>query len=241
MNVPHTKPEIFILESLSMEDEKADRRDGYVLYQVLKMYNKSPIYYYFRTEKELVALAEEFARSKYRYLHFSSHGSECAIHTAFDTISYPRFAQIFEKKLNNKRLFVSACEVGNDLFATCIAGTNPGVYSILGPSERIEFNRSVAFWSSFYFLMFDYDAKEMKLKPLKENIEASAKLFDTNFHLVWHATELKKFCSADYTSDGIETNNVPDVVKSNQLAINVEFNTTNDGEDLITNAPECVM
>ena len=55
-----TKPETFILESLEREDEKEAHLDGKILYDVLKPHGKNPIYYYFRTQRELVEFAKIF-------------------------------------------------------------------------------------------------------------------------------------------------------------------------------------
>src|SRR5437879_4301552 len=107
----HTKPDVFILESLKWEDEKR-RKDGALLARALRLYGKKPIYYYFRTENELERLAADFRLSRYRYLHISCHGTAASVETTLDSITYARFAQIFAKRLNNRRLFMSACEVG---------------------------------------------------------------------------------------------------------------------------------
>ncbi len=128
---PHTIPDIFILESVELKDEAKRRNDGWLLAEALRLFKKRPIYYYFRTERELEELAAEFTSSRYRYLHVSCHGSATTIETTFDSITYQRFARIFAKRLNNRRLFVSACEVGNELFGLSMKGSSPGLYSVL--------------------------------------------------------------------------------------------------------------
>ena len=193
-SIPHTKPEVFILESLYLDNEKSEK-DGELLSRTLAMYGKKPIYYYFRTERELEELIELFKISKYRYLHISCHGSGTEIHTTFDKMTYLRFGQIVSGALNNKRLFVSACEVGNDLFATAVSGSNAGLYSIIAPSTVIHFNRSAAFWSAFYFLMFDIDSKKMKRKMLVERLEKIVQLFDVHLHYTWNSAHEKRFVS----------------------------------------------
>lgn len=74
--IQYTKAETFILESLSEDDEANSRLDGKVLYEVLRLQGKKPIYYYFRTQTELIRFAEIFRNSGYRYLHLSCHGNE---------------------------------------------------------------------------------------------------------------------------------------------------------------------
>ena len=64
--VQFTQPETFILESLSIDDEKNQRMDGKVLYEVLRLQGKNPIYYYFRTQVELIKFSDVFRQSGYR-------------------------------------------------------------------------------------------------------------------------------------------------------------------------------
>jgi hypothetical protein len=115
-----TQPETFILESLSPDDEENQRLDGKVLYEVLRLQGKKPIYYYFRTQTELVRFADIFRESGYRYLHLSCHGDEQRLEFTFGQTDYQNFANIFEKKLNNRRLFISGCSLGNSEFANAL-------------------------------------------------------------------------------------------------------------------------
>ena len=55
-----TKAETFILESLSEDDELNQRLDGKVLYEVLRLQGKKPVYYYFRTQTELIRFSDIF-------------------------------------------------------------------------------------------------------------------------------------------------------------------------------------
>lgn len=178
-----TEPEVFILESLSLEDETNERLEGRILRDILKLSGKNPIYYYFRTEKELVELAKIFRESGYRFLHISSHGSHDALGATFENISYTRFAEIFAGHLRNRRLFVSACEMGNEIFSTIVGGRNKGMYSIIAPTQRIRFDRAAAIWAAFYVLMFDLDATSMKADKITGCLRDLARLFAEAFHL----------------------------------------------------------
>ena len=115
-----TKPETFILESLSQDDEANERLDGKVLFEVLRLQGKSPIYYYFRTQTELIKFSDIFRDSGYRYLHISCHGDDKHLEFTFGKTDYENFAKIFDKKLNNRRLFISGCNIGNDAFADAV-------------------------------------------------------------------------------------------------------------------------
>ena len=70
-NTSRTKPDVFILESLRLEEEHDRKKEGLLLSRSLRIYRKRPIYYYFRTERELEELAKLFQKSCYRYLHIS--------------------------------------------------------------------------------------------------------------------------------------------------------------------------
>lgn len=143
-----TVPETFILESLALEDEKQGRLDGKILYDTLRLNGQNPIYYYFRTQTELVRLSDIFRSSGYRYLHLSCHGSEQNIALTFSSIQFPIFADIFEKKLHNRRLFISGCSMGNRAFADILFSKNGGMYSIIAPTKKVFFDQTTAFWSA---------------------------------------------------------------------------------------------
>lgn len=180
--ISETKPEVFIIESLSLEDETHERLEGRILRDILKLSGKNPRYYYFRTERELVELAKLFRESGYRFLHISSHGSIEALETTFESITYVRFAEIFDGRLRNRRLFVSACEMGNELFSSIVSARNKGMYSIIAPTQRIRFDRAAAIWAAFYVLMFDLDSSAMKADKITRCLRDLARLFSETFH-----------------------------------------------------------
>lgn len=177
-----TEPDVFILESLSLADEAEGRLEGRILRDILKLSGKNPKYYYFRTERELVELAQVYRESGYRFLHISCHGSHEALATTFDNVSYANFASVFDGLLKNRRLFVSACEMGNELFSTIVAAKNKGMYSIIAPTQRIRFDRAAAIWAAFYVLMFDLDARAMKADKITRCLRNLARLFSETFH-----------------------------------------------------------
>src|ERR1700722_13922119 len=113
-----TVPEVFIMESLELGDERKARLEGAVLASVLRMCGKRPLYYYIRTRAELELMAQLFYASNYRYLHISCHGGKRSLSTTLDGIDYEEFATIFAGRLRNRRLFVSACSAGNSKFAS---------------------------------------------------------------------------------------------------------------------------
>lgn len=180
--IQKTAPDVFIIESLWFEDEKHERLEGRILRDILKLSGKNPRYYYFRTKRELVELSNLFRESGYRFLHISSHGSHEGLETTLDKVSYVEFAEIFRAKLRNRRLFVSACEMGNELFSSVVASRNKGMYSIIAPMQRIQFDRAAAIWAAFYVLMFDLDASAMKAAKITSCLKKLAQLFAEDFH-----------------------------------------------------------
>ena len=177
-----TVPQVFIIESLRFSDERDARLEGKVLADVLKMCGKNPLYFYFRTEAELVVLAKKFHASGYRYLHISCHGSDDSIETTLDSIPYARFAEVFANKLVNRRLFASACEVGNELFSEEIGGLNKGMHSIAAPADAIRFDVAVAFWAAFYVKAFYINESAMKAADITGVFRPLCALFDIRLH-----------------------------------------------------------
>jgi hypothetical protein len=177
-----TVAQVFIIESLELLDETKERREGAVLASVLKMCGKNPLYYYIRTRKELAHLAEEFEASGYRYLHISCHGGETSLETTLDSVTYQDFAKIFEGKLKDRRLFVSACSAGNELFAEIVGGKNEDLISIAAPSTDIRFDHAVAFWTAFYVKTFSMNAKSMNSARIIKVAKPLAALFAAPLH-----------------------------------------------------------
>ena len=177
-----TVPEVFIIESLELEDEANERREGAVLAAVLKMCGKNPLYYYIRTKAELRLMASEYAKSAYRYLHISCHGGDDALHMTLDPVRYQEFAKIFARRLKDRRLFVSACSAGTENFARAVHSTNEDVISIAAPKHDIYFDHAVAFWSAFYVKTFSLNAKSMKSDRVVEVLAPLAALFGESVH-----------------------------------------------------------
>lgn len=173
-----TQPETFILESLSPDDEANQRLDGKVLYEVLRLQGKNPIYYYFRTQTELIRFADIFRQSGYRYLHLSCHGDETKLQFTFGQTDYETFAKIFEKKLNNRRLFISGCSLGNSVFADALFAKSGGMYSVTAPTKKVFFSQTTSFWPAFYYMMHAWDSTAMKQERLRPVLERLTEIFE---------------------------------------------------------------
>lgn len=201
-----TQPETFIIESLNFEDEATGSFDGKVLFDTLKLHNKEPIYYYFRTAKELEALSDIFRESGYRYLHLSCHGSDSLIETTLEKINYKQFAGIFDKKLGNRRLFISGCNLGSAKLAEELFTVNGGMYSVTGPLEKVFFDQALTFWSSFYYLVNAYDSQKLKKSQLVEAFKQICPLFKVPVaHYFKNAGEAAKVVCEQYGVSGTTT------------------------------------
>lgn len=197
--IQETLPEVFIIESLSFEDEVSKNYEGKILYHLLKMCNKNPIYFYFRTGLELKTLLNEFRSSGYRFLHFSCHGSSTQIKTTLERIDYKDFVADLEGLLKNRRLFLSGCELGNELLHSMIFGKNIGMYSIIGPKDPIRFDVSAALWSAFYVKLFLIDQDYVKKSLIVDSLKSLCELYDLSLLFTWYDT-----CKEQIVSDTID-------------------------------------
>jgi hypothetical protein len=89
-----TRPQLFIIESLGLGDEKKERFEGRVLKHILGLGGKDSAYYYIRTRRELEKMALLFAKSRFRYLHISCHGNTEEMVMTFDRIKFSELGKI---------------------------------------------------------------------------------------------------------------------------------------------------
>jgi len=164
-----SEPDVYIIESLSLSDERDELYEGEILEKVLKLSGKRPAYRYIRTKRELEEFADEFEDSRHRYLHLSMHADQTGVKLTFDHLDYEELADIFGESLANRRLFVSGCEMSNERFAQSAIGRFDA-YSVLGPARKIAFDDAAVFWLAFYHLAFKIDAN----KILKSSITHAA-------------------------------------------------------------------
>lgn len=181
-DIQNTKPEVFIIESLSVEDEAERRFEGRILSEMLFLAGKNPKYYYFQSKDELSHLVGLFRQSQYRYLHISTHASLTHVNITDGDISYSEFAKHFEGHLNLRRLFFSACEIGNELFVKVMAAKNKGMHSITAPVQKIQFDHAAALWSALYVSIFTENKTSMKHADIRNRLVALRSLFPIDFH-----------------------------------------------------------
>lgn len=150
------KKGVFIIESLTFEDEKHDRFEGKFLSRILKLGGINTDYYYIRTLKEFEKVLEIFVESEFRYLHISCHGNEDFIETTLDQINFEQLSEMLESKLKFRRLFISACLVVNKNLAENIFLSSK-CYSIIGFDKVVYFSEAAITWASFYHLLSHKD------------------------------------------------------------------------------------
>lgn len=173
-----TYPEVFIIESLELGDEKAGRQEGDVISRILQLAGKEVTqYYYIRTERELGKMIDLFGDSEYRYLHISCHANKKSMATTFDEVSYANLGKMLRPFLRNRRVFVSACQMASEALAKELF-PNSGCYSLIGPKKSIAFDSAAAFWISFYHLMFKADEWKMKRTNLQRSVTELSELYE---------------------------------------------------------------
>lgn len=172
---------VFIIESLTFDDEKAERFEGRMLSQILSLNDKKSQYYYIRTKKELDEVLQIYYESEYRYLHISSHGNGNGLSLTLDFIPFKELASILEPYISNRRLFISACEmVSVDLVNEIMPKTN--CLSVVGPNTDINFNDAAILWSSFYHLMFKTNPNVMKRETMIRQLQNVSTLFNVSLN-----------------------------------------------------------
>ncbi|MGX9699487.1 hypothetical protein ACWYXK_21150 [Janthinobacterium lividum] len=178
-----TIPDLFIIESLDEDDENHHRYEGQRLADLLRLSGKNPKYIYFQSKKELPHLLKLFELSNYRYLHISCHGSKNGFWAGEDHLNYETISVLLEGYLEKKRVFFSACLLGNEKFSTCLVARNEGLRSIVAPVEKIDFDYAAAMWSAFYVSVFARKEDAMSGKDILRRIKALCSLFPVDFHV----------------------------------------------------------
>lgn len=184
-----TKPEVFIVESLNYDDE-AERCEGKILSDILRMSGKTCEYIYIRTRRELEDIMKRFAASRYRYLHLSCHGNSNSLFTTLDPLPFPKLASIIGPHLKGRRLFVSACSATNRRLAKSLMPES-GCTSILGPVEDIDFRTAPLLWASLYYVMFDADETAMKHSVLSVKAQEVANMYRVRLNYIRKEAETK--------------------------------------------------
>lgn len=192
-----TKPDIFIIESLSPDDEGNGRFEGQSIMHIARLHGKQPKYRYVRTKRDFQKAIKSCLRSEYRYLHVSAHADEEGlITTNQEEITNAELGAMLGEGFANRRLFLSACSiVHKKMAADIIPITN--CFSVVGPRRNIGFAEAVVFWPALYHLMFNVDSASMKRATLAANLRKVATLFGVNIGYFSRSTARKCGFSQD--------------------------------------------
>jgi len=185
-----TKPSVFIIESLTFEDENNKRFEGKFLSHLLKLGGIETQYFYIRTKKEFKEVLSKFYDSKYRYLHISCHGDKKSLAFTLDDISHEEFGVLTEAFLYKKRLFLSACSATNRHLAEKVIPKS-NCYSIIGPSNDIGFDDAAIIWATFYHLIFKANNRAMKRTDILPTLKKLVKTFDVEMNYFSVSTSRK--------------------------------------------------
>lgn len=193
-------PEVFIIESLSVEDEIVGNYEGLRLAQTLRLAGLTPKYYYIHDEKELELVVPLFVQSRYRYLHLSCHGLDGELKLKDGTLSCERFAEIFAGALHLRRLFVSACSMGKRDLVDAIHKTSKGAHSVIAPMVEIYFDHAGVIWSSLYVALLERDKGNVQHETILECMRTLVNLYPIANHE--DGTKMKfMFAGYDSTKD----------------------------------------
>lgn len=178
----NTAPEVFIIESLSRDDEEQDRYEGHRLSDMLTLSDKTCRYVYIRTVLELEEVIKEFSQSNYRYLHLSCHGANDCMALTYEHLDFPNLGKLLRPVLKGRRLFVSACSMVNWALADEVM-KNSGCVSIMGSPRDIDMGDAALFWASLYHLMFRENANSMRNRTIKDQAAKVSAAFDLQFSI----------------------------------------------------------
>jgi hypothetical protein len=183
-----TAPDVFIIESLDLEDEGCDRPEGRRIADMLRLGKKNCQYYYVRTKREVKELLKVFQASRYRYLHLSTHGvvernhKLVGLSTTFDQIRTDELGELLRPYINRRRVFLSACNAGSKSMATALLHDTT-CHSVMAPCRSVGFGDMAIFWVAFYYAMFQQDNAKMNNTRIEETGTAAAKLFKIHMKL----------------------------------------------------------
>jgi hypothetical protein len=192
-------PSVFIVESLSLEDERAERREGHLLYEMLHLAQKPADYRYIRTKQELLAMLEQFHESGKRYLHISCHGNDGGISLTLDDISFAEFGEISRPYLKDRRLFFSACSIARKQLAQNIMSRD-GCYSVIGPTNDVYFSDAAIMWAAFYHLVFKANRKSMNRDRVSQALQKVCNTFGTSVRYFSRSDTPPYFSTTTYSA-----------------------------------------
>lgn len=173
-----TISDVFIIESLPAENP----HDGKLLFDVLKMMGKNPIYRKVKDADDFENALNDYKQSKYRFLHISCHGNKSQVFFEEGMVDYLGFGNLFANhSLPVTRIFFSACCLGNQALSKAIITANKAVHSIVAPTQKIPFDLALIAWSTFYVKAFGWNRDGISENTILMTMRQIANLFLLDF------------------------------------------------------------
>lgn len=172
MNLKTTVYGVYIIESL----REGDFEDGKNLNKILDLSHIVTIYEKVKSVDHFKTLLKDFKTSKFRYLHISCHANSSSIEIHGEIISNEELQKMLGL-INDKRIFMSACQAANRELANLLIAKS-GVLSLIGTPLDLNFDKAALFWPSFYHVMKDLDENKMSREHLKKTLQQCVNLFN---------------------------------------------------------------
>jgi hypothetical protein len=176
-----TTPTVCIVESLDFLQE-GSLKEGEIISRTLRLSEKPAHYTYLRSSDEMKAFVKEFGQSEHRYLHVSCHGNASTFFTTTGRMSAVDFAELLAPHVDNRRVFLSACQAAQSEFAKSLL-SNSECWSVLAPVDNIYFDDAAIFWSAFYHIMFKDNPDSMNRSGIERTVKKCADLINAEFRL----------------------------------------------------------
>ena len=164
-----TTPTVCIVESLDFLQE-GSLKEGEIISRTLRLSEKPAHYTYLRSSDEMKAFVKEFGQSEHRYLHVSCHGNASTFFTTTGRMSAVDFAELLAPHVDNRRVFLSACQAAQSQFAKSLL-SNSDCWSVLAPVDNIYFDDAAIFWSAFYHIMFKDNPDSMNRSGIERTVK----------------------------------------------------------------------
>jgi hypothetical protein len=178
MGASQTVPGTFVIESNRFDDEDEQRQEGQVPQEMRKLTRRPALYRYIRTRVELAAVLKQFRDSRFRYLHLACHGTGSGVALTLENIQFASLANLLVPHLNDRRLFVSACNSVRHVLAAPIFRKS-SCHSVIGPRGDITFSKAAISWASFHSVM---SKEPVKRAEIIERLDGVCRVFRVRFN-----------------------------------------------------------
>jgi hypothetical protein len=172
---------VFIIESMDTVSESNGKLDGRTLKAILDLCDIPNQYRYIRTKLEFEKIIEEFEDSSYRFLHLSCHADNKGIELTYEDVDFDELDLMLGHALHHRRLFLSACKVAAFELAEHFI-PKYHCFSVIGTPDEIDYDRAAIFWSSFYYLMYFNDPKQMVQADILPTLLKVSDTFNVNLN-----------------------------------------------------------